>query len=198
MPGPNTLTNDERLGAPTSIGRISTQLYILGFSCLLSAGRARAWPVTYISVEKAMRLFNLFRKNSTSAWDILQKHPAFRQQKELFEAMSVLCEHGVDADEMPNGSGDFGMTQSNPIPCRTIFGSTSYLSRLRAPDGAKIIYKRIGSFTSGVSPHQVDAYEVSHPDGEKLATLFISAYQKRTSGKPPRGFTLVGVGHCDN
>jgi hypothetical protein len=126
-------------------------------------------------------------------WDALQENPAFRDQKELFEAMSKLCEDGVDADELPNGQGEFGMVPSNPIPCKTIAGSTSYLARLRTPDGTKVVYERAGSVASEVSPHPVDAYEISHPNGQKLATLFISPYQKRISGKPPGGFTLADI-----
>ena len=102
-----------------------------------------------------------------------------------------MCENGVDADALPNGRGEFGMVASNPIPCRTVFGSTAYLGRLRACGGIKVVYKRVGSVSSDMSPHPVDAYEISHPNEQKLATLFISPYQKRISRKAPRGFTLA-------
>ncbi|QLG88417.1 hypothetical protein HQ393_13350 [Chitinibacter bivalviorum] len=140
-----------------------------------------------------MGLFDIFRKKPKTAWDALNEDPVFQQQKELFEAMSLMCEDGVDADELPNGQGEFGVTPSNPIPCKTIFGSTAYLGCLRTPDGTKIVYERVGSFGSDASPHPVDAYEISHPNGEKLATLFISPYQKRISGKAPRGFKLANI-----
>ncbi len=107
--------------------------------------------------------------------------------------MSRLCEEGVDADELPNGRGEFGWDPANPIPCNTVFGSTVYLSRLRTPDGAKAVYKRLGSVASDVSPHPVDAYEIYHPNGHKLATLFISPHQKRNSNKSPLGFELISV-----
>lgn len=138
-----------------------------------------------------MGLFDVFRKKPKTAWDALNENPIFRQQKELFDAMSLMCEDGVDADEMPNGRGEFGMTPSNPIPCKTIFGSTAYLGRLRTPQGTKVVYERTGSVASEVSPHPVDAYAISHPNGEKLATLFISPYQKRISAKAPTGFKLA-------
>jgi hypothetical protein len=138
-----------------------------------------------------MGLFDIFRKKPKTAWDALQESPAFREQRELFEMMSLMCEDGIDADEMPNGRGEFGLTASNPVPCKTIFGSTAYLGRLRTLDGTKVVYERAGSVVSDVSPHPVDAYEIGHPNGQKLATLFISPYQKRISGKPPRGLTLA-------
>ncbi|MBX3691576.1 hypothetical protein [Dokdonella sp.] len=138
-----------------------------------------------------MGLFDIFRKKPKSVLDALNENPLFKQQKELYEAMSLMCQDGVDADEMPNGYGEFGMTPSNPIPCKTVFGSTSYLARLRAPDGAKVVYDRIGSFGSDVTPHPVDGYEISHPDGQKLATIYISPYQQRISRRAPKGFNLV-------
>lgn len=153
----------------------------LAFRLIIYSAALVFWPLF---------LGSWFAKPKT-AWDELQENPIFQQQKELFEAMSLMCEDGVDADEMPNGRGDFGMVPSNPIPCKTVFGSTSYLGRLRTPDGTKVVYERAGSVASGVSPHPVDAYEVSHPNGPKLATLFISPYQKRISGKAPRGFKLA-------
>src|SRR5438105_321839 len=93
---------------------------------------------------------------------------------------------------MPNGRGEFGLVSTNPIPCKTVFGSTVYLSRLRASDGAKVVYRRLGSFASDVSPRPIDAYQISHPNGNKLGTLFISPCQNRVSGKAPRGFNLFG------
>lgn len=138
-----------------------------------------------------MSLFNLFRKKPTTVLDVLNKIPEYQQQKKLYEAMSLMCEDGVDADEIPDGQGEFGMNASNPIPCKTIYGSTSYLGRLRTLDGIKVVYERVGSVNSAVSNNPVDAYEVSHPNGEKLATLFISPYHKRISNKAPKGFNLV-------
>jgi hypothetical protein len=138
-----------------------------------------------------MGLFDAFRKRPKTVLDAVNANPLFQQQKKLYDAMSVMCADGVDADEMPGGRGEFGMTAANPIPCKTVFGSIAYLGRLRTSEGVKIVYKRIGSGSSEVSKRPVDAYEVSHPSGQKLATLFISPYQRRVSGKAPRGFKLA-------
>lgn len=105
--------------------------------------------------------------------------------------MSLICADGVDADEMPNGKGEFGISPSNPVPCKTVFGSTAYLGRLRTHEGTKVVHERAGSVDSDVSPHPVDAYEISHPNGRRVATLYISPYQTRISGKAPSGFKLA-------
>ncbi|TXL82049.1 hypothetical protein FHP25_03020 [Vineibacter terrae] len=139
-----------------------------------------------------MSLFDWFRRRKPTAWEALQQNPIFQEQRQLFEMLSRLCEAvGVDADELPNGHGEFGLSPSNPIPCKTVFGSIAYLARLRAADGGKVVYERAFSVVSDTVAYPVDAYEISHPNGGKLATLYISPYQKRISGKAPSGFKLV-------
>jgi hypothetical protein len=137
-----------------------------------------------------MGLFDIFRKKPTSILDALHSLPDFKKQKELFDALNLLCEDGIDADEMPNGQGEFGMESTNPIPCKTVFGSTAYLGRLRTLDGTKVVYERSGSIMTDLSPHPIDMYKISHPNGQKLTTLYISPYQKRVSRKAPQGFSL--------
>jgi hypothetical protein len=154
------------------------------FSIAVATGVVLLWPFLVVSAARSERV-------PTSAWDALQSNPAFREQQELYTALTRLCEDGVDADELPNGWGEFGLVPTNPIPCGTVFSSVVYLSRLRASDGAKVVYRRLGSAASDVSLHPVDGYEITHPDGRKLATLFLSPYQRRNSQKAPRGFELA-------
>lgn len=90
----------------------------------------------------------------------------------------------------------FNFRRVNPAPVsgmRTAQRSSAhaYLGRLRTHEGTKVVYERAGSVDSDVSPHPVDAYEISHPNGRRLATLYISPYQKRISGKAPSGFKLA-------
>lgn len=139
-----------------------------------------------------MKLFNFFRRKPRSILEALQSSPDLRQQKELFDAMAAMCDAGIDADEFPDGVGEYGLTATNPIPCRTVFGSTAYLGRLRAADSAKVAYHRVGSTQSPVSSQPVDIYQVKHPTGLDLVTLYISPYQKRISKKAPLGFMLAG------
>lgn len=138
-----------------------------------------------------MGIFDFFRKKPKTLLDVMEANPMFQEQKKLFEAMSAMCADGVDSDEMPNGQGEYGLESSNPIPCKTIFGSTAYLGRLRTIDGVKVTYDRIGSFESDVSPYPVDGYAIAHPNGESLGTIYISPYQQRISSKAPKGFVLA-------
>jgi hypothetical protein len=139
-----------------------------------------------------MGLFDFLKpKKPKTVWDQLQENPIFQEQKALFDAMSTMCEDGCETDEIPGGHGEFGHAVTNPIPTKTVFGSTSYLARLRSSDGAKVVYEREGSLSSPVSSHPIDGYGISHPDGRRLATLYLSPYHKRNSERAPRGFTLL-------
>lgn len=106
-------------------------------------------------------LFERFERKPKSFLDAIKEAltmpKALKQQKALYKEMCRMCEDGVDADEMPDGKGEFGMTPSNPIPCKTIFGSKAYLARLRTPNNLSVAYTRSGSFGSEASPHPVDA-----------------------------------------
>lgn len=119
--------------------------------------------------------------------------PMSEQQRALFELMSAMQSmgEGVDADEMPGGIGEFGISPDNPIPCQTIVGSMAYLANLRAEDGSKVTAERQGSHNSKVSGSPVDCYLIRHADGRELAKIFISPYQGRVSRKAPRGFRLA-------
>jgi len=112
-------------------------------------------------------------------------------ERELADFFGAACADGVDADEMPGGTGEFGLDPDNPVPCHTVAGAYEYLGCLRTADGAPIQFDRIGSFDSSCSPMFVDGFSISDEDGRKLATIFISPYQRRNSGKAPKGFLLV-------
>ena len=74
-----------------------------------------------------MGLFSFFKRKPPSLLDALEANPAYKDTKALNDLMVLQCEmgNGVDADEVPNGSGEFGLAPTNPIPCKTIFGSTA-------------------------------------------------------------------------
>ena len=139
-----------------------------------------------------MGLFDFLKpKKERTLLDELQDNPQFQKQKALFDAFSLMCEDGCESDEIPGGQGDFGFSVTNPIPTRTPIGSTSYLARLRSSDGAKVGYDRQGSTSASISEHPIDIYSITHPNGEHIATLYISPYHKRNSNKAPKGFTLL-------
>jgi hypothetical protein len=139
-----------------------------------------------------MGLFDFLKqKEKKTLLDELEKNPIYQEKKALFDIMNAGCANGCETDEIPNTHGEFGYTETNPIPTNTIFGSISYLGRLQTTDGQKVVYEREGSLTSPAIEHPIDAYFISHPDGTRLATLYFSPYHKRNSEKAPRGFILL-------
>jgi hypothetical protein len=117
-----------------------------------------------------------------------------RKSSGFFEALKLmgeLADFGVDADTIPGASGEFGLTETNPIPTRTPLGSEAYLSRLRTEGGDPISWSRQGSTLADDGGMPIDMYSIrSHAD-EPLTTLFICPYHKRNSRIAPKGFLLA-------
>jgi hypothetical protein len=156
---------------------------VVSFHGIIYVSAAVLWPIFMASWIGRPR----------SVWDELQDNPAFRGQQELMKAFLEMSNDGVDADEIPGATGEFGLSSGNPVPCQTVFGSTAYLARLRTAEGGKVSYERICSVGSTATPHPVDAYAIRSADGEELGTIYISLYQRRNSAKVPKGFMLAGL-----
>jgi hypothetical protein len=98
--------------------------------------------------------------------------------------------NGTDADEMPEGYGEFGLEITNPIPVASIPDSYAYLNRLVTNSGARITYNRTGSMSAPNIESLIDEYRIFR-DGSQIATLYICPYNKKTSTKAPKGFKLT-------
>lgn len=143
----------------------------LGFNSLLSAGIIFFWPILVPSAWKSQKNGNLFK-------DII----------ELNDALSHTNNSRIDADEFPNGLGDFG-SLSNPIPCGSIIDARRYLSHLTTAEGKCVSFERVGSFQSEACEMPVDGYIIK-VDGVNTKSLYLSPYQIRNSKKAPCGFVL--------
>lgn len=117
--------------------------------------------------------------------DELNDNPFFQGMKNL-EKLNV---NGTDEDIIPEGYGEFGHEETNPIPVNTIMGTSAYLGKLRTIDGIKVTYERVGSTSASNIKGMIDEYEI-FANGERVARLFISPYNKKNSGKEPKGFVL--------
>ena len=169
----------------------------------LSASSKTAWQIAayeahyansqYIEREHILLgIFNLFkRKKPKSVWDAMMDIPGFKAQKELHDVMSAMNEGGCTTDEMPNGIGEFGLEPTNPIPVNTVQGSILYLGGLRAPDGTRVNNKRLGPLKVENIQKVIDAYLITHQNGDELAIIYISPYQAKNSKKAPKGLKQV-------
>lgn len=130
------------------------------------------------------------QRKPKSAWDNLSENPGFEKMKEMYEVLQELNEEGTDQDIMPEGIGEFGYDVTNPIPVNTVFGNTAYLGRLRTLNGIKIRHERQGSTGANNIANPIDIYDIFE-DEKKIATLYISPYNKKNSAIAPRGFKLA-------
>jgi hypothetical protein len=113
-------------------------------------------------------------------------------QLEMGELMSEAGD-GIDSDQFPNGSGAFGASPKNPVPCKSIVGCHVYLDRLRTAAGRRVTYHRVGSVRSPLSAWPVDAYLLTDDSGKDIGTIYLSPYQRRISERAPPGFTLAAI-----
>ena len=128
-------------------------------------------------------------KKPRSVMDELMDIPKFREMKGFYDVLHALNEDGADQDIILEGIGEFGYDVTNPIPVNTIFGNMAYLGRLRTLDGVKVRYERLGSTGAENINNPIDIYNIFKGE-EKVATLYISPYNKKNSAKAPIGFKL--------
>ncbi len=146
-----------------------------------------------IAIIIVMNLIKTKQKEKPkSVMDALNEDPKFQEMKGLFDAMSKLNEGGTEEDTMPDGYGEFGHEVTNPIPVNTVMGNMAYLGKLRTLNGEKVQYERIGSTSAPNIDQPIDAYEILN-NGEVIATLYISPYNKKNSERPPKGFKLSAL-----
>jgi hypothetical protein len=143
------------------------------------------WPVLLLLWKE------IFKKKKRTLLDdfnsIVDGNPALKLQKEYFAAMN---KDGTDEDEIPNGTGRFGLDVTNPITTNNIIGSYAYLGRLKDKHGQNISYERLGSTGAENVNHPIDMYKILDNTGKELGIIYISPYQKTISRKAPDGFML--------
>lgn len=92
---------------------------------------------------------------------------------------------GASVDQLANGSGEFGFSSTNPIPCNGSLGEVTYLSRLLyGPQKEKVFFHRLGTVN-----RNIDKYELITLSGVR-AIVYLDMYHPRKSRLAPKGFSL--------
>jgi len=148
--------------------------------------------IVVVLIVVILRTINfLKRKRSKSLSIDPTAAEAFRKYLEMIAMVKkTMGSQGTDADVIPEGTGEFGLEATNPIPTSTNFGSISYLGKLRTLDGVKVEYERRGSFQAANIPSMIDGYKIT-ANGKDVATIFLCPYNKKNSEIAPRGFKLA-------
>ncbi len=123
-------------------------------------------------------------------WGKINENPEYQKMNLVKNIMNEMSANGTDQDIIPGGFGEFGHSITNPIPVNTILGSSEYLDNLQTLDGKKIQYDRIGSTRSENIEGMIDMYSI-YVGNNKIAKLYIAPYNKKNSGKTPKGFKFL-------
>jgi hypothetical protein len=115
---------------------------------------------------------------------------------ELFKTIQKVTEmtieknpQATDLDEIPEGSGRFGLEKTNPVPTRGVMGNTAYLAKIRTKEGIKIEYSRQGCVFADNIKTAIDIYEIS-VDAKLIDTFYLNPYHKKNSKKAPEGYDI--------
>jgi hypothetical protein len=111
------------------------------------------------------------------------------QNSTLPDAVRSQIAGGLECDELPGATGEFGRTLSNPIPTNGPLGEVLYLSRLRTSAGSPVMFHRVRAEEGPAGA--VDVYDVLSLDATVRETLFLSMFHPRKSRKVPRGYTYA-------
>lgn len=99
--------------------------------------------------------------------------------------------NGCTENEIPNGYGEFGLTETNPVPVKGILANEAYLSQLRTLKGEELRWNRLGSTHAPNINSPIDIYHVTTKNGIDMGKIYISPYQNHTSTKAPKGFIHI-------
>lgn len=97
---------------------------------------------------------------------------------------------GSSCDQLPNSTGDFGTSPTNPIPVNGVHGQIKYINRLRSIEGCGFIYHRLCSIKPKGSDLNIDAYELVSLDAKSWGILYFDMYHPRRSTIAPQGYTF--------
>lgn len=97
---------------------------------------------------------------------------------------------GFTYDEIPGGTGEFGLCINNPVPVNGIMANETYLSRLVTSDGMNITWTRLGSGGADNIDNPIDIYQIKDSLGNERPTIYISSYHPSTSNKAPKGYKM--------
>ena len=109
----------------------------------------------------------------------------------LPETIQRKIRSGPKCDRLPNSSGEFGRSVTNPIPVNGPLGEIVYLSRLRTGTGSPVMFHRVRS-EDGLQ-NAVDVYEVLSLDRKVRETLFFSMYHPTKSKLVPQGYKYANA-----
>ena len=148
--------------------------------------------IVVVLIVVILRTINFLKRKKSRSHNIdPAAAEAFRKYLEMTVMMrKTMGSQGTDADVIPEGTGEFGLEVTNPIPTSTNYGSISYLGKLRTLGGVKVEYERQGSYQAANIPSMIDRYKIT-ANGKDVATIFLCPYNKKNSEIAPRGFKLA-------
>ncbi len=124
-------------------------------------------------------------------WDL-------RARREHNPVMFDALVDGRDCDVLPDATGPFGSSPTNPIPVCSVLGELAYLSRLRSRSGSYLFFHRLASLPwPGGNGRMIDIFETVTRDN-RWDLLYLDCRHCRDSRRAPKGYRLIHEGDRDS
>lgn len=123
------------------------------------------------------------REMTQKIWKIIDDEKF--QNSLISDLVAEEIKNGASIDQLPNGIGEFGLEEGNPIPVNGSIGELAYLSRLETIQGERLLFHRIGAINT------IDVFEAVTYSGNAWFLFFMDVYHPRRSRKAPSGFRIA-------
>lgn len=110
-----------------------------------------------------------------------------RLYKEAIPSIEEVHEPPKKVYDIPHEMDEYGYGPKNPIPTKSLSGTTEYLDSLKTLEGDHIEYKFLGKKVIPDVPTPIDEYAIMHR-GREIAILYFNANTMINSTRPPKGF----------
>lgn len=123
------------------------------------------------------------REMTQKIWQIIDDEKF--QNSLVSDLRAEKIKNGASIDQLPNGIGEFGLEEGNPIPVNGAIGELAYLSRLETAQGERLLFHRIGAI------NMIDVFEAVTYSGSAWFLFYMDIYHPRRSRKAPLGFRIA-------
>ncbi|MDR1504472.1 MAG: hypothetical protein LBT43_18655 [Prevotella sp.] len=144
-------------------------------------------PQNRIDRESAILIYQFVAKKALSQNTGIAESDA----QTLLDYVNGGFNDGCISDVIPGGYGDYGLTETNPIPVKGILANEAYLSKLRTFKCEELNWERLGSTRASNIERPIDIYHMTTKKGVDMGNIYISPYQNHTSTKAPMRFIHV-------
>ena len=139
--------------------------------------------------KRTLAYVTLNMKNNDFVLDSGDDVAALEFMANTYTQAEQTASKNVTAETENLEDSEYGLVVNKPIYTKGVKGSNRYLEELRAANGEKLIWSRLGSTSAEGINGMIDIYMSTLPSGEPYKKIYINMYGNTNSKKIPNGFS---------